>query len=81
MSYIERISKHYPEAFSKSESLAILERYKFEFTEREYQVVYNSLCSHALENIYLNEKDILVSISHFRQEISLAEVINIAKSS
>jgi len=50
-------------------------------TTKEYDAIFSSLCSHALENMYLNEKDILVSIAHLRHDISLDEIVEIAKAS
>jgi trehalose utilization protein len=81
MSYLERVNNHYPDSFSKVQSLAILEKYKADLTAKEYDALYSSLCSHALENMYLNEKDILVSIAHFRNEISLDEIVEMVKAS
>lgn len=81
MSYAELIQKTYPNSFSKSQSLQILENYKSELSTKEYDVIFNSLCSHALENMYLNEKDILVSIAHLRKEISLEEIVEMVKVS
>ncbi len=81
MNYVERIGNHYPDSFSKVQSLEILAKYKDELTSKEYDAMFRSLCSHALENIYLNEKDILVSIAHLRHEISLDDIVKIAKAS
>ena len=81
MSYTERINNDYPDTFSKVQSLSILKKYKDELTTKEYNAIYSSLCSHALENMYLNEKDILVSIAHLRHEISLDEIVEMAKAS
>ena len=81
MSYVERIHRPYPNSFSKSQSLQILKSYQSELTSKEYNIILNSLCSHALENMYLNEKDILVSIAHLRNEISLEEIVKMVKAS
>jgi len=81
MSYVERINNYYPDSFSKAQSLQILNKYKIELTTKEYDAIFSSLCSHALEYMYLNEKDILVSIAHLRHEISLDEIVEIAKAS
>jgi len=81
MSYVERINNHYPDSLSKVESLSILEKYKADLTTKEYNVIYSSLCSHALEHMYLNEKDILVGIAHLRHEISLEEIVEMVKAS
>jgi trehalose utilization protein len=81
MSYVERINNHYPDTFSKVQALSVLKKYKDELTSKEYDAIYSSLCSHALENMYLNEKDILVSIAHLRHEISLDEIVEMVKAS
>jgi hypothetical protein len=59
----------------------VLETYKSELTSSEYETILNSLCSHALENFYLNEKDILLSIAQLRNEITLDEIVELAKAS
>jgi len=81
MSYVERINNNYPDSYSKVQSLAILEKYKTDLTTKEYSAIYSSLCSHALESMYLNEKDIIVSIAHLRKEISLDEIVEMVKAS
>ena len=81
MSYVERIEHYYPDSFSKTQSLKILDKYKSELSTKEYDALYSSLCSHALENIYLDEKDILIGIVHLRQEMTLEEIVEIAKAS
>ena len=81
MRYKQHLHNYYPDVTSKAQSLQLLNKYKNELTPHEYEAIYHSLCSHALENIYLNEKDILVSIAHLRQEITLDEVVELAKAS
>jgi len=81
MSYLERIHNNYPKSFSKTESLNILTHYKDQLTENEYNIILNSLCSHALESIYLNERDILLSIAQLREEITLEEIVEMVKAS
>ncbi len=81
MSYAERIGYDYPDSSSKTQSLEILDRYKYDLSTKEYDALYSSLCSHALENIYLNEKDILIGIAHLRNEMTLDEIVEIAKAS
>jgi len=80
MSYLERINSDFPEASSKAQSMMLLNKYKDELTLQEYNAIYSSLCSHALENMYLNEKDILVSIAHMRHELALSDIVEIAKA-
>lgn len=49
----------YPEVYSLAESLAILDKYKSELTEEQYQQNKSVISSFAIENMYLNEKNIL----------------------
>ena len=81
MSYLHLADKEYPAVNSRAESLQVLERYKSELTSDEYETILNSLCSHALENFYLNEKEILLSIAQLRNEISVEEIVELAKAS
>ena len=81
MSYLKLVEKEYPQINSKSEALQVLESYKKELTTQEYNTILNSLCSHALEGMYLNEKEILLSIAQLRNEITLDEIIELAKAS
>ncbi len=81
MSYFELLNNDYPDSFSKEQSLQLLTEYKSQMSDKEYSAILDSLCSHALENMYLNEKDILVSIAHMRNEISLEEIVKMVKAS
>ena len=81
MSYLKLVEGEYPQINSKSEALQVLESYKKELTTQEYSAIRNSLCSHALEGMYLNEKEILLSIAQLRNEITLDEIIELAKAS
>ncbi len=81
MGYLHLVEKDYPTVSSRAESLQVLETYKSELTSTEYETILNSLCSHALENFYLNEKDILLSIAQLRNEITLDEIVELAKAS
>jgi len=81
MGYLHLVENDYPTTFSKAESLQVLNTYKSELTADEYETILHSLCSHALENIYLNEKDILLSIAQLRNEITLDEIVELAKAS
>lgn len=81
MRYLELLNNDYPESFSKMQSLELLAEYKSQLSDEEYDSILDSLCSHALENMYLNEKDILVSIAHMRNEISLEEIVEMVKAS
>ena len=81
MSYLALIHNTYPDSFSKEQSLAYLSQYKTQITNSEYNAILESLCSHALEGIYLNEKDIVLSIAQLRDEITLEEIVEMVKAS
>ncbi|WP_162165556.1 hypothetical protein [Campylobacter fetus] len=49
----------YPEVHSLDESLAILNKYKHELTKEQYDSIKSVICGHAIEYMYLNEKDII----------------------
>jgi len=81
MGYLQLVNNDYPSTHSKAESMQILEHYKSVLSTKEYDAILNSLCSHALECIYLNEKDILLSIAQLRNEITLDEIVELTKAS
>jgi len=81
MSYLERIHYYYPDMLSKEESLATLVHYQSQLTNEEYDTIFDSIISHAIEGIYLNEKDILLSIAQLRNEITLEEIVEMVKAS
>ena len=81
MHYRQYLHKHYPKSTSKIESLHILQKYKNKLSLKEYEAIYHTLCNQALEGIYLNEKDIAITIAHLRREITLDEIVEIAKAS
>ena len=81
MSHLERIDRSFPQTHSKDEAMQILSSYQEELTASEYQTLHNSLCQHALEGICLNEKDILLGIAQLRNEISIEEIVELAKVS
>ncbi len=80
MSYLERLDNTYRNSCSKRESLTILEQYIDELTREEYEVIVDSLNNHALEEIYLNERDIVLGIAQLRGEITVDEIVEIAKT-
>ncbi|MCG3693444.1 hypothetical protein [Aliarcobacter butzleri] len=49
----------YPEVYTLAESLAILDKYKDDLTEEQYKQNKSVISSFAIENMYLNEKNIL----------------------
>ena len=80
MSYLERLNNDYPNSHSKEESMDILARYKSELSEEQYEAIVYSLCSHALEEIYLNERDILFGIAQLKDEITVDEIVEMVKA-
>ena len=81
MGYLKLVESEYPQTHSKAQAIQILQKYRNELTYAEYETILNSLCSLALENFYLNEKDILLSIAQLRNEITLDEIVELAKAS
>ena len=82
MSYLELLqSNNYPKSNSKEESLAILQRYRADLTESEYQAVLDSLCSHAIEGIYFSEEHILLAISNLKNELPVSKIVDRLKAS
>ena len=82
MSYLELLqTNEYPSSNSKEESLKILEKYKSQLSDDEYQAILDSLCSHAIEGMFFNEKNILLAISGLKDELSISEVVEIVKAS
>jgi len=81
MGYLKLVESEYPQTHSKAQAIQILQKYENELTTDEYNTILNSLCSLALENFYLNEKDILLSIAQLRNEITLDEIVELAKAS
>ncbi|GKH61389.1 hypothetical protein [Campylobacter ureolyticus] len=51
--------KEYPEVHSLKESLAILDKYKDKLTQEQYEAIRSSVSSHAIEDIYANEQNII----------------------
>ena len=80
MSCLKRLNNDYPNSHSKKESLEILSRYKRELSEEQYEAIVYSLCSHALEEIYLNERDILLGIARLKDEITVDDIVKMAKA-
>ena len=65
----------YPEVYSLAESLAILDKYKSDLTDEQYQQNKSVISSFAIENMYLNEKDILDGIKIQKGEATADELI------
>jgi hypothetical protein len=80
MSYLERRMESGRESYSKSDTLSILAHYRNELSDAEYKLMMDTLCSLALEGVYLNEKDILLNIAQLRGEITYKEIVALTKS-
>ena len=65
----------YPEGYSLAESLAILDKYKSDLTEEQFNNIKSVISSFAIESMYLNEKDILDGIKIQKGEATADELI------
>lgn len=66
---------NYNEVYSLTESLAILDRYKSDLTEEQFNNIKSVISCFAIENMYLNEKDILDGIKIQKGETTADELI------
>lgn len=65
----------YPEVYSLAESLAILDKYKSDLTDEQFNNIKSVISSFAIESMYLNEKDILDGIKIQKGEATADELI------
>lgn len=65
----------YPEVYTLAESLAILEKYKDDLTEEQFNNIKSVISSFAIESMYLNEKNILDGIKIEKGEATADEII------
>lgn len=65
----------YPEVYTLAESLAILDKYKDDLTEEQFNNIKSVISSFAIESMYLNEKDILDGIKIQKGEVTADELI------
>ncbi|MDN5082983.1 hypothetical protein [Aliarcobacter butzleri] len=65
----------YPEVYTLVESLAILDKYKDDLTEEQFNNIKSVISSFAIESMYLNEKDILDGIKIQKGEATADELI------
>ncbi len=65
----------YPEVYSLAESLAILDKYKSNLTDEQFDNIKSVISSFAIENMYLNEKEILDGIKIQKGEATADELI------
>ncbi len=80
MNYLKKAMLDYSRSSSRAESIAILEKYQKQLTDDEYGLILGSLNSLAMEGMFLDEKDILLSIAQVQNEISVQNIIKIVKS-
>ncbi len=80
MNYLKKAMLDYSRSSSRAESIAILEKYQKQLTDDEYGLILGSLNSLAMEGMFLDEKDILLSIAQVQNEISAQNIIKIVKS-
>lgn len=72
--------QNYPEVHSLEESLAILNKYKKELTKEQYEQIRSVIGNHAIENIYSNERDILLMVDMQKNSLSFNEALTRAKA-
>ena len=65
----------YPEVHSLEESLAILDKYKDDLTKKQYEAIRSTICGHAIENMFANERDIIDMIKIAKNEKTADEII------
>ncbi|MCT7591076.1 hypothetical protein [Aliarcobacter butzleri] len=65
----------YSEVYTLVESLAILDKYKDDLTQEQFNNIKSVISSFAIENMYLNEKDILDGIKIQKGEATADELI------
>ncbi|PSM51303.1 hypothetical protein CBLAS_1047 [Campylobacter blaseri] len=67
--------EEYPEVYSFEESIKILDKYKNKITQEQYNSIKSNIGNFAIEDMYLNEKDILTSIRILKGETTADEKI------
>ncbi|HDX6281803.1 TPA: hypothetical protein RPW02_001740 [Campylobacter fetus subsp. venerealis] len=65
----------YPEVYSLEESLAILKKYKDDVSKKDYEEIKSTICGHAIENMFANEKDVIDMIKIAKNEANADEII------
>lgn len=68
-------TKEYPEVHSLEESLAILNKYKKDLTQEQYDSIRSNIGNHAIEDMYLNERNILDSIKIQTKQATYEELL------
>lgn len=69
----------FPEVYSFEESIAILNKYKNQLTKEQYENTKSVIGNHAIESIYLNERDIKILVDMDVHHLSSEEAIQRAR--
>lgn len=69
----------YPEVHNLKESLEILDKYKNELTKEQYEQIKSVIANHAIENIFANQRDILLMVDMQKNSLSFNEALIKAK--
>ena len=65
----------YPEVNSLEESLAILKKYKDDLTKEQYEAIRSNIGNFAIEDMFLNERNIIDNIRILKGETTANEII------
>ena len=71
---------NYPEVHSLEESLAILDKYKEQLTQEQYERIKSTISGHAIENLYANERDVIALVEMEVKNLSGDETIQELKN-
>jgi len=80
MCNIEKAMLSSSKSSSRAESIAMLQGYREQLTDYEYNLILGSLNSLAMEGMFLDEKDILLSIAQVHDKVSAQKIIEMVKS-
>ncbi len=69
------MQKQYPEVHSLEESLAILQKYKDDVTKEQYEAIRSNIGNFAIEDMFLNERNIIDNIKIIKGEATANEII------
>ncbi|MGM8974114.1 hypothetical protein ACTFDJ_00025 [Campylobacter jejuni] len=69
------MQKQYPEVHSLEESLAILKKYKDDLTKEQYDAIRSNIGNFAIEDMFLNERNIIDNIKIIKGEATADEII------
>lgn len=71
---------NYPEVHSLEESLAILDKYKEQLAQEQYERIKSTISGHAIENLYANERDVIALVEMEVKNLSGDEIIQELKN-